>query len=487
MDLLVGGDTGQSAVVRNGLARLDGRDWIRLDDAARPWFTGSPLAPIQDWPALLADPDLPGAVAGSMHQDGRVRQLAVQVLNPMPGPVPAAALAVRTADPVLPVRTGAWQGISSRTEPVELAAIVSVLLLLLDRRRSRHQAYAYLAGLAGGAPDLLVVLSGTGDRSTRLWALAALERRRLLTRSGLTARAERDPDPMVALWCARHLVTDDRLPDGIAGRLFSSARAVVRAFAVTHAPAADLTPDRLQALLLDRSGAVRSVSQGRWTRLRGDPAPVYRAVLATSGTTARRRAAALQGLDDLTSVDALDHAVALIADPSPRVRLIVAGIIGRRGTGDDLTRYLHRLLQDEASKVVTAAVKYSRRAGTVPAGTLDRLDRDGTARSRRIALSLRQSQGSWNRVEADLRAIGGDDAELAGQAGTDLGNWLQHGAATAYGRPAPDQARRLATLLQAPAVTAGHRQAISGLAGLGSTGQVRKTAEARRDRRGVRP
>jgi hypothetical protein len=73
----------------------------------------------------------------------------------------------------------------------------------------------------------------------------------------------------------------------------------------------------------------------------------------------------------------------------------------------------------------------------VPASVLASLDAADTARSRRIALSIRQYSGTWNRIHADLTAINGHDRGPAEAARTDLLAWLQHGAATSYGKPSP--------------------------------------------------
>ena len=65
----------------------------------------------------------------------------------------------------------------------------------------------------------------------------------------------------------------------------------------------------------------------------------------------------------------------------------------------------------------------------------------------RIALSVRQYSGTWNRVLADLAAISGHDAGLAEAARADLLAWLQNGAATSYGGPSPAQAAEIGGLL----------------------------------------
>ena len=82
-----------------------------------------------------------------------------------------------------------------------------------------------------------------------------------------------------------------------------------------------VTNESLHVLLLDRSGAVRSVARWRWRRQYGDPGPVYRAALGGAAARPRQIAAALQGLDD-DHDDSLPAAtVRFLSHPNPAVRL----------------------------------------------------------------------------------------------------------------------------------------------------------------------
>jgi len=219
---------------RAGLGGLAARDWIRLDDLARPFEgAGSPLSRITDWQRLLEDgPDLLAAVAGSMYQDGWIRQAAVEALAPVPDPVAAAALAVRTADPVPQVSSAALKAVSDRTAARDLAAIVSIMLLLVPRRRGKILAQRFLRSVAAGPPDRLGALANSPDRRTRLWALAALGTRGLLEPDQLVTLATGDADPVVALWAARRLLAGGQtLPPEQGARLLGSKRAEVRAVA----------------------------------------------------------------------------------------------------------------------------------------------------------------------------------------------------------------------------------------------------------------
>jgi hypothetical protein len=460
-------DPARTALVMARLAGLSGPSWLRLDESARRPYAGqSPLGKVADWRKTLAAGDTPAdVVAESMCRDGRLREAAVAALARTPGPVAAAALAVRAADWVPAVSSAASAALADRTGPGDAAAVIPVLLALGHRRRGRQAAAGYLASIAAGPAAVLEALAAPGDRARQLWALDVLASKSLLATDVLAARAMRDPDPVVALWCARSLVSaDDGLPPETGRQLLGSARAGVRAFAAGHLGDDQLTIRALRGLLLDRSGAVRSVARWRWRRQYGDPGPVYRAVLR-GPTRPRQLAAALQGLDDDHDNSLPAAAVPFLSHPNPAVRRAAAQAIGRHADADGIQYHLVPLLLDSSGKVAATALRHVR-GHALPATVLATLDAAGTAPSRRIALSIRQHSGTWNRVHADLAAINGHDADLAEAARTDLLAWLQHGAATSYGKPSPAQATQIAGLLATGELSQQQRREVAFVAGI---------------------
>jgi hypothetical protein len=465
-----------AARVMTRLAGLDGRGWLRLDESARRTYWGQwPLGQVTGWwlrlgrvtgwrLQLAGDDGGLAAVAGSMWRDGRVREAAVAMLARTPGPVAAAALAVRTADWVPQVSSAAVAAAVGRTGVEDAAVVVPIMLALRERRRGRQAADRYLAGLAEGPVETLAELGQSGERSARLWALDALAGRGLLTAGELEARAMRDRVPVVALWCARQLAAPSgQLPAGAGPRLLGSARAAVRGFAAGHL-ADDLFPrEVLRAMLADRSGPVRSVARWRWTRRGEDPGPVYRELLAAP--LPRQVAAALEGLDDGGDSCLPTAAVPFLAHPSPRVRCAAVHAVGRHSEPGDIPARLAQVLRDESAKVVTAALQYLR-GYPLPPGVLAELDMTGTSRSRRTALAIRQRLSPWDRVQADLTAISGPDPDLAEIGRTDLLAWLQHDAAHTYGKPPPAQSAQIAALLANSTLTGTQREAVAFVAGI---------------------
>jgi hypothetical protein len=465
VDAVAEADPAGTARVMDQLAGLSGPGWLRLDQLARrPYWGQSPFDGVADWLALLATGGDLAGVAASMSRDGRIREAAVRLLAGRRAPAAAAALAVRVADWVPEVSSASWAAVSVRTAPQDAAAIIPVFLALGQRQRGRRAAARYLQGIADGPAPTLAALAAAEDRACRLWALQAQADRGLLAAEVLAAWAMRDRDPVVALWCARSLAGPAGLLPTLAGlRLLGSARAGVRAFAAGHLPDDQLTQRALQDLLLDKSGAVRSVARWRWRRQWGDPGPVYRSVLVDPGL-ARQIAAALQGLDEDQADCLPEAAVPFLAHHSPRVRRVAAQAVGRHASADRILEHLAPLLLDSSGTVVAAALRYVR-GNAVPASVLASLDAS-TPRSRRVALSIRQDRGVWDRVHADLTVIGGQDPRLAEAGRTDLLAWLQHGAATSYGRPSASQGADIARLLATPKLSSRQRREIAFVAGI---------------------
>ena len=135
------------------------------------------------------------------------------------------------------------------------------------------------------------------------------------------------------------------------------------------------------------------------------------------------------------------------------------------GNPGDTQHHLVPLLLDGSGKVAATALRHVR-GHALPASALAALDAAGTARARRIALSVRQYSGTWNRVLADLAAISGHDAGLAEAARADLLAWLQNGAATSYAKPSPAQATEIAGLLATGNLSQQQRREVAFVAGI---------------------
>lgn len=461
------GDPAASAWVAERLATLSGPGWLSLDETARSPFwreSGSPLDRITVPPpgtGLLA------AIAGSMSRDGRVREHAVRVLAESDEPVARAAIAVRVADWVVQVRSLACMAVFASFSADHAAAAVPVLLAVRERHRGRPPADEYLTRLSREPIPTVDALAAAGNRAGRRWALRVLADRGHLTVDRLARMAMHDPDPVIALWSARTVADEPGALSAVGGRFLSSLRPGVRAFAIERLADDQLPEPELRRLLLDRSGAVRSAARWRWKQRFGDTAPVYREVLAASrdpSVRSRHISAALRGLSDDNADDLTALAVPYLAHGSPAVRWSAARAIGDRGAPDDIVLYLTPLLHDSSRKVATAAARHVRGWG-VPAEIMAELEA-GTVVSRRIALSLRQYEGGWARVQADLRAMNDDDPAIAHSGHGDLLSWLRRGAASNYSTPPAEAVTDITRLLHASALTFRQRRTVAFAVGI---------------------
>jgi hypothetical protein len=147
------------------------------------------------------------------------------------------------------------------------------------------------------------------------------------------------------------------------------------------------------------------------------------------------------------------------------VRQAAAHAVGRHASADGILEHLVPLLLDSSGRVA-AATRRHMRGRAVPASVLASLDAVGTSRSRRVALSIRQDAGTWDRIHADLTALGGHDPDIAEAARLDLLAWLQHGAATSYGRPSASQGADIARLLATLKLSSRQRREIAFVAGI---------------------
>lgn len=457
-------DEANARSVVDALTGLSGRDWLRLDEVSRQSWTWAEAGP-DVVPVAAPGVELVRLVLTSMDRNGWKRQAAVEALATVGGTVAAAAIAVRVSDWVDQVADEAARSLG-RLDDDQVAGCVAVLLAGADRSRGHDVATAHLQACADGSLDRLRRLAGAGERSVRVWALDNLVGRQAVDAPALVGLASADADPQVALWAARRLLGDGgQFTPEVVGELVSSRRAVVRAFVTRHGDGAALTQPVLVALLLDRSGAVRAMARWRWGQRWGSPASTYLSVLAAGGGPAMT-AAALQGLDDCAHPEAVQVAATYLDHPSPAVRRAAVQTVGRRGRTDQVVALLPRMLVDPAARVSATATRYLARADAgLPEQVWAILSGAATPAAARTTLRLRQKQGTWERVIADLDAMSarGDLEDLGRR---DLLAWLQHGAASTYSRPTPTQAAHLADLLKDVDLAHGAKREVAFTAGL---------------------
>lgn len=370
-----GGSPYDRAAALDELLKAPPELWLHLDRFARAG--GGGIAGSVAVPEPGGGNGLLWLLVASLDRDGHVRQLAVEGLAAIGGPLAAGALALRTADWVGEVREPAVAALHRRTAPDEAAAAVRLLVRLRDRRRADGMAEAYAAALSAPARRRAVrALAADADPLTRRFGVELALRLGEYVRGDLLRTALRDPDQVCRRLCAQRLLEVD--PEQ-AGRLLRSRSAVVRELAVAALPD-DVPAARLVGPLADRARIVRV--QARWRLYsRGEPpVEVYRKQLRKPlrGVPERLVAGLVTGIGECG--DTTDIPLLLkLTEPLPPgeapwgavVRRSAAHAVGRLAKPGDLVGLLGPLTLDPDPGVAREAFEALMRvADSVPPETL---------------------------------------------------------------------------------------------------------------------
>ncbi|MBB2924235.1 HEAT repeat domain-containing protein [Cellulomonas cellasea] len=466
------GDSEVWAAEARALVALDGRAWLTLDQAARVWQPerGPAVSGAAGWLGPSAG-EATGFVAAvtSMHGDGRVRQRATRLLARVEGPLASLALAARLLDRAPQVRAEARRGVLLRRAPADVAAVLDVLLAGRSRLRA-PDALALGRALvldADPAADVAAALLHSERVAVRRWAFALAHERGVLTADRLLADLPAERDQWLRRAFARWVV---EVAEPARLRPLLSARPVdARLVALTHLPDDALHDDELRGLLLDAAPRVREQARVRATPRGIDVAARYREALAGPGVPPRVVAACVDGLAVVGGAEDLATFAAALGHAAPRVRAAAASAVGTRAARDDVLRRLSPLLLDPSPHVALAAARALARRGA-PRSTADAAWASDQPWSRRAAWRLVRGSGSWERVEADLRAAADVDPGLAWRGRVGVLTWLEHGASRTWAELSEAQGARIAGLLDGVALTDAQRRAIEFHAGLAPRG-----------------
>jgi HEAT repeat protein len=326
-------------------------------------------------PAVRLPPgraDLLRLVVASLDADGRLREAAVRGLADRGGPLPTAALALRTTDWVPAVRTRARAALLSRTAPDEAAAAVPLLLRLRHRDRAAGVLPAY-RGVLGEPRHRRVVraLAADHDPPARRFGVELALDLGEFVRGDLLRTALYDHDQVCRRLCAQRLL---EIEPAQATLLLQARGAGVRELAVAALPP-DVPAARLVGPLADRARMVRA--QARWQLYqRGEPpADVYRRHLRKALRTTvppRLLAGLAAGLGECGDAeDAALPARLLGREQDGAVRRAAARAVGRLARPGDLVGLLGPLANDPDPGVAREVFEaLSRVPGEVPAETL---------------------------------------------------------------------------------------------------------------------
>lgn len=433
------------------LAELDDRGLLLLDEYARHWapvIAAVPVSGTKGWlGSNLAEPSGFVAAVTSLHVDGRIRQRATTVLGTLDGDLALRVLALRCFDHVQPVRTEALAGVVSRSSLDTAEALIGVLVAARRRFHGRGALDAVLAHLeiVAGPRALYERARNSSACHVRRWAHQYAHARALLDSDDLVALLQGGDDQFIrsraAAWLDQ-VATSEQLK-----QLLVSRYADGRLLALTRLEDDVLGPDAILTALGDSSGRVREVAQWRARRRGIDPVLTYRDWLAMGERSSVQLAASLDGLASLgEGGDDADLVVVYLSHAQVRVRAAAVRAFATMASIASVRERLLPVLHDPSPRVAAAAAVALARSG---AGAADAEDAWAShqAWSRRAAWRLSRTTGSWDRAVADLRAATDTDAQLRGLGAAGLRNWLEHSAATTWGRPTPAQAEGIAAML----------------------------------------
>jgi hypothetical protein len=367
------------------------------------------------------------------------------------GRLATTAVAVRLLDHVPQVRDEARSAILSRLAAGNAEAALGVLLA----GRGRQYAAAALESVLETLLDLLPAaqlastLLPSRQRDVRRWAFTFGHERHLLTSQQLLAAVRSDPDQWLRAACSEWLL-EVATPQQLCTLL--TARTVeARLVALARIPEDALNDDDLVRLLADRAPRVRE--QARWrARHRGiDVAGWYRKQVAVPTNPARTLAACLDGLAAVGGTQDLAVFTARLLHRSARVRAAAVTGVSTYAAREEALAALEPVLLDSSPRVSSTASRALVRL-QAPQATAEVAWTSAQPWSRRAAWRLGRGAGSWDRVEADLRAGADADAQLASLGLAGIRNWLETSAATTYAVPSDAQRERIRELLTTASV-----------------------------------
>jgi hypothetical protein len=386
------------------------------------------------------------AAVTSLHVDGRIRQRATRVLARLDGRVATTALAIRLLDHVPEVRNEARQALLPRLDARNAEAVLDVLLAGRGRQHARAALETVRDTLLESQPaaDLVSTLVASDVRDVRRWAYSLGHERQLLSAEQLHDAVQSDPDQWLRATCARWLL-EAAMPEHLS-RLLTAKSVEARLVALARVTDEALSDEDVARLLVDRAPRVRE--QARWrARRRGiDVADWCRRQLMAANAPPGTVAACLDGLAVCGDATDLPDIRARLRHPSARVRAAAVYAVVGRAAREEAIGILGLGLLDPSPRVVCTVAGALVRL-QAPQRTAEAAWASAQPWSRRAAWRLSRGAGSWDRVEADLRAAMDEDPQLASLGLTGIGNWLQTSAATTWAVLSEPQRDRIRDLL----------------------------------------
>jgi len=371
----------------------------------------------------------------SFHNDGYVREAAVNGLSALDDGQELPFLLIRLNDWVTPVREAAAQAVSARLRPEYAAHFLRNLRLVLRLQACGRTNRALVDSVCEllRKPECREVLQSgmkSGDRSLRWASFQLAAGAEQSVRSIIVKAALTDTDSVARAWAVRRFLPEvaaTELPS-VAIPMLSDRFMPVRRDALwalaTKCPA--LATEALKRGLLDRHVGIREVARHFLSADAGfDVHHFY--LEAMEAGDASTLGAVIRGLGETGKAEDAARVVPFLEAPKPQVRRAAVYAVGKLNA-EPFGAKLIRLLADETPGVSREALK----ALTPKARhqSLEELWRLFTLEQRvfvrRNVLMLILYFGKWQKLPPILLACADKDVRLAGLAQAALRDWLRN-------------------------------------------------------------
>ena len=369
----------------------------------------------------------------SCHNNGHVREAAVQELMLQRNGRELPFLLIRLNDWVPQVRDAAAKAVRARIESAYAIHFISNLSLVFRLRTGVRVDRVFtddILGLLKRAECKAALQAGMAskDKSVRRASFQLAAEAEPSSRSAIVRAILHDPDPVTRSWAVRHFlpdVTPEDLADIIEPMLSDRYMPVRRAAlfaAASKRP--DLAAKPLRRALLDSHVSMRETA--RWF-LSTTGVPDARAfyIEAVECGADVHRYAAICGLGENGKLEDVALLTAFLNSSLPKLRRAAVYATGKLDAEGNLTT-LTEFLSDAKPGVSKEALKaLLPRVRHLPLEELERLFTANAAfHVRRNALTLILHKEKWRKLPVLLSACADEDAEIAGLAADALRVWF---------------------------------------------------------------
>ncbi len=347
-----------------------------------------------------------------------------------------AFLALRVVDHVQQIRGLALDALLDRANVSESQVCLPVLHSVSRRRHGLHALDAYGRTLLDRhGVSAAIQLLDNPDLPTRRAAYAICLERDALSLDEVWERLASETDQFSKLVLTEHFVRNAP-PAQVRDKLLAGKYIEGRLQSLYLLADHDLSHEDITERLLDSSSRVREAAQWRARRAGLSPETFYLDAWSTRDQSPARTHVLLEGLRQTGQTVDLTSLRQCLTSDQPRVRLAALKL----WPDDKLDKDLFlTTITDTSPKVVRAAADALSRATNIRYGDVVDAASSSQPWTRRAAWRIRHDLGPWDRVLSDLELQADLEPDLERLAKSDLHEWLNRDAPTAYVPPTKAQ------------------------------------------------